>query len=62
MNRVESFNILARQLPLKEEIFLFLVFSSSLIFNKCKALNPLFIANVNFKKNLGSLMKSLLSS
>ena len=50
MNRVESFNILARQLPLKEELFLFLVFSSSLIFNKSKALNPLFIATVSFKK------------
>ena len=50
MNRVESFNILARQLPLKEELFLFLGFSSSLIFNKSKALNPLFIATVSFKK------------
>ena len=26
MNKVESFNILARQLPLKEELFLFLFF------------------------------------
>ena len=51
MNRVESFNILARQLPLKEELFLFLGFSSSLIFNKSKALNLLLIATVSFKKN-----------